>query len=38
MGQDRVGGHGSVGQVEPARQALALRTREVEDLRPHGHR
>ena len=38
MGKNGVGCRGSVRQVEPARQALPLRAREVENSRPHGHR
>ena len=38
MGENGVGCRGSVRQVEPARQALPLGAREVEDFRPHGHR
>jgi hypothetical protein len=38
MGKDGVGCRGSARQVEPARQALPLGPREVENFRPHGHR
>jgi hypothetical protein len=37
MGKNGVGGRGSVRQVEPARQALPLGAREVENFRPYGH-